>query len=125
MDWIDYKGAKVITIDYSGLSGQELLDKINNNHKEILRLGEEGNSALLLLTDVTDTRPDKRILAALREHAATDGVYILASAVIGVTGMKKYMMNFLNIASPYKSKAFDNEEDAKKWLLVQAERNRS
>ncbi len=125
MDSINYKGVRILLSDYRGLSGQELIDRIHGNAREVIRLGKERNGNLLVLTNTTGATEDSRVLAAFRQTSKEAGPYILANAVIGVQGVRKHMLHFHNISSPFTSRAFDTEADAKEWLLNRAEQNRS
>ncbi len=125
MDFINYKGMQILFSDYRRLSGQEFTDEINGRELETIRWGKQRNGNLLILTDITGATPNSNVLAAFRKTVKEISPYVLASAVVGVDGIKKHMLNFINITSPFKSRAFDNEEVAKEWLLRQAGGNKS
>lgn len=118
--WIDYKGYRILFSDYSRLEGQQFVDQIVTNDRFTLQEGKKSKRKLLLLTDFTEALGGKEVLFQLRATLNQIAPYILASAVTGVEGIKKHMLNFINVGALFKTRAFSDVEEAKEWLLKQA-----
>jgi len=89
--FIDYKGFKILLFDFSYL----------NNSKEILEFIKEAGliarkqvlKSVLVVTDVTEAHYNIEVTQAMKELAKGNAPYIKASAVVGVTGLKKIHIN--------------------------------
>jgi hypothetical protein len=116
--WLPYKGKEILRLDYTNLKDQDLLNRIANNHEYVMTFVNKGKTDMLLLSDVTDTAPSKEAVAMLRSISKKAASYSIANAVIGVDGVKRHLLNLINLASPLNSKACRDEDEAKEWLLL-------
>jgi hypothetical protein len=116
--WLPYKGKEILRLDYTNLKDQDLLNRIANNHEYVMTFVNKGKTDMLLLSDVTDTAPSKEAVAMLRSISKKAASYAIANAVIGVDGVKRHLLNLINLASPLNSKACRDEDEAKEWLLL-------
>ncbi len=116
--WLSYKGKQILLLDYRELSDQELLDRIDQNHAYVMSFVVNGEKDLLLLSDVTKTTPNRDAVIKLRKIAKKAASYSRANAVIGVDGVKRHILNLINLASPLTSRACRDEDEAKEWLLM-------
>ena len=107
----EYKGHKILIIDFSGLRGQEYLDGIEAVEKEVLSHGKGELCALMNVegTYSTDEITDRFKLMAER----TQGYMRGKTAAIGVTGMKRVIANMMK-RDMYFAKSI---EDGKEWLV--------
>lgn len=116
--WLSYKGKQILLLDYRELSDQELLDRIDQNHAYVMSFVESGSKDILLLSDVTQATPNRDAVIKLRKIAKKAASYSRANAVIGVDGVKRHILNLINLASPLASRACRSEDEAKEWLLM-------
>jgi hypothetical protein len=116
--WLPYKGKQILKLDYTHLSDQELLDRIAANHAYVMTFVDQGINDILLLSDVTEATPSTEAVAMLRRIAKKAASYSTANAVIGVDGVKRHLLNLINLASPLTSRACRDEDEAKEWLLL-------
>jgi flavodoxin len=68
------------------------------------------------LTDVTNTTFNSKVSDAMKEFVVHNKPYIVASAVVGVTGLKQIIYNAVMKFSGRKLTAFDSLAEAKDWL---------
>ncbi|PKL83198.1 MAG: hypothetical protein CVV24_06170 [Ignavibacteriae bacterium HGW-Ignavibacteriae-3] len=114
--FIDYKGFKILLFDFSYL----------NNSKEILEFIKEAGliarkqvlKSVLVVTDVTEAHYNIEVTQAMKELAKGNAPYIKASAVVGVTGLKKILYDAVIKFSGRDIKIFDNRESAMEWLIT-------
>ena len=118
--WFQYKGLAILRLDYTNLDAPGFVARIKQNHKKVRKIVEEGAMDLLLLSDVRGAVPSREALSELRSNVKIAATYTKANAIIGIDGMRRHMLNFINKASPLQSRACANEQEAKEWLVVQA-----
>lgn len=116
MQWIEYKGTRILFADYGTLRGAELATAIKANEAAIAEMVKTGMSGLRVLTDASDVMMDEQVIDAFKSIARTMQPYTLGSAIVGVTGFRKFALEIVNIFSKMESKPFDSVEKAKGWL---------
>ena len=72
---------------------------------------------LLQLVDVRNSYADLQAVAELKRLAKKIMPHVKKSAVIGVKRIQKVILETVNLFSGIKTKAFDNVEEAKDWLI--------
>ena len=112
----DYRGKKFLYIDMSKCKPEEFFEVIDKA-KEIIRSQLE--KSLVTLTDVTDTRYNTEMTDAIKKYVAGNKPYVVAAAVVGVTGMKQFIYNIIMKFTGRNLEAFDTIEQAKEWLAKQ------
>ena len=112
----DHKGKKFLYIDMANCKPEEFCEVINKA-KEIIRRQPE--KSLFTLTDVTDTRYNPEMTDVVKKYVAGNKPYVVAAAVVGVTGMKQFIYNTIMKFSGRNVVAFDTMEQAKEWLAKQ------
>jgi hypothetical protein len=108
----EYKGKKFLYIDMSKCSAEEMLAVIANAGEII---GNQPEKSVFSLTDVTDAWFDPDVTDAMKEFLFGNKPYVVAAAVVGVTGSK--IMKILG----RKLVLFDTIEQAKEWLVDRIE----
>ncbi|MFX0072863.1 MAG: hypothetical protein ACFFAO_17435 [Candidatus Hermodarchaeota archaeon] len=113
MKWISHKGKDILFEDYTNVSYSkfpELIIAVKNITIE------NGYRDYLLLIDFTDSYADKNTMDVLLEAAKETKPFINKTAVLGITGIKKVLLNSINFLAGMGVKAFNSEEEAKEWL---------
>lgn len=116
MQWIEYKGTRILFADYGTLRGADLATAIKANEVAIAEMGKAGTTGLRVLTDASDVMMDEQVIDAFKSIARTMQPYTLGSAIVGVTGLRKFALEMVNHFSKMESKPFDSVEKAKDWL---------
>ena len=111
--FITHKGKEILSIDFSGLSPDEMLQVVDE--AKVLIAGREANS-VRTLTNVQGAHYNRVVSEALKAYVAHNKPYVRAGAVVGLDGLKTVIFNFLNRVSGRSLKAIDDLESAKNWL---------
>ncbi|MFH1459561.1 MAG: STAS/SEC14 domain-containing protein [Candidatus Omnitrophota bacterium] len=116
--WIVYKNKRILFHDYSGIrgfqgEGEQLAQEVN----EFVEKLTEYN--ILELVDVRNSFGDLESVKRLKEISKRLKPRIKKSAVIGVSGIKKVILDAINTFSERKIKPFKTEEEAKEWLILE------
>lgn len=110
---ITYKGKEITYLDYRGKNLEEikaiLVDAVDQALKE--------NKRRYLLTNITGVFAVPEFMDAVNDATRKTKHLTIKSAVVGVTGAKKILFNTYNAVIGAESKAFNDEESAKEWLV--------
>ncbi len=113
---IEYEGTSVLLIDWSKLSLEGIKELMEEARSIIHSMPP---TSVLALSDFTDTHYDKATADILGEYAASNKPYMKASALVGMTGMRKILYNVATRVSGRKFSLHDTREEALKWLKSQ------
>lgn len=111
--FFDHNGMQILLLDFSSCEIDQSF-QIIDEAKDIIRSQDE--NSLRVLTNVTDAAFDTKLTDAMKEFAAHNKPYVKASAVVGITGLKKIIYDAVLMFSKRKISTFDNIESAKSWL---------
>lgn len=112
--FILYKGREIFLLDFSGLNLEDVYPLIERSKTMIQSRPEQ---SLLTLTDVTNTRFDDALTNRLKQFTAENRPYVRAAAIVGISGLKKILLDAVMIFSKRKFHAFETIEQAKEWLV--------
>jgi hypothetical protein len=114
MSWIDYKGKEILYDDYSGLTGDEMAKLI----PVITHLTfESGKKDILLIVDVSNGYANKAAVSQFGESGNISKHLLTKTAVLGITGVKKILLNVVNTITSLNAKPFSSAEEAKEYLI--------
>ena len=115
--YILYNGKEILCIDYANMDEQTCVDQIAYNNACLPEEIAAGKRDLLQFVDITGTFGTPKVIDALKNAAALMKPHTKKTAVVGVAGIKKVLMNAVNMFSGLGAKAFDTEQEAKDWLV--------
>jgi len=115
---IKHKGKTIYYNDWRNLKNLEqfkpkILDG-NNNTRELIRAGKTN---ILTLTDITNSYIIGEVAELLREASKLASPITKKSATVGLSAVKKIILNGINLFANSDIKAFDTIEEAKSWLV--------
>ena len=116
VQFIEYKAKKILHLDFTGRKVAELPQAIQTAKTLV---GKEAQGSVRTLTDVTDMEVTKETSAVMRDLTTFNKPYVVAAAVVGVTGLKKVIYNAIVAISGRNMQTFDTIEMAKDWLSTQ------
>ena len=96
--------------------GVDFKQFISNTRKII---SEQPKNSLLTLFDATDSYFDNETISILKKFTASNKPYVKASAVIGIAGLKKMMLEIISKFSGRTFKQYRTREEAATWLIWQ------
>jgi hypothetical protein len=114
VSWKEYKGFKILYIDYRGMGEDEGIKNIESQAEFMKTLPDP----VLVLGNYEGTYATGRFLDRAKEL----GKEIIErktrkGALVGITGVKKLLLNIYNLASGGNLKACDSEEQALEYLI--------
>lgn len=116
VQFIQHKGIKILRLDFAKAKAEEVL-QIVEQAKAVI--GSQPEGSVRTLTDVTDTSFNSDVSAAMKDFVTHNKPFVMAAAVVGVTGLKQIIYNAVIKFSGRNLVAFDTLEQAKDWLAQQ------
>ena len=110
---INHQGKEILYIDYRHLGDDEMIDTINQMKEKVLAL----NKPHLRLVNVSETNASARFRTQMRQIGKEIGHIPSKVAIVRVPTSKRVVINAYNVMIGGKMKLFDNEEDAKAYLV--------
>ena len=114
MNWIEHEGKAILYEDYTNLQGPEIADLVPLITQITL---EENYKDILLLLDLRNSFANKDATDAFGESGKISKSLLKKTAALGITGLKKILLNAVNRISSVEARAFNSEEEAKEWLI--------
>ncbi len=116
VQFVEHKGKKILHLNFAGCKPDETLEIIRQAKSVI---ASQPTKSILTLTDVTDTAFNTEVADAMKEFAAHNKPYVIAGAVVGITGLKQIIFNAVLKFSGRHLAALNSVEEAKDWLTRQ------
>ncbi len=116
VQFIQYRGKQILHLDFSKAKADEVIDTIGKARAVI---DTQPQASVRILTDVTDAAFNSKVSEAMKEFVTHNKPFVVASAVIGVTGLKQIIYNAVVKFSGRNLVAFDTPDQAKDWLAGQ------
>jgi hypothetical protein len=115
---LEYKGERILFLDFSRCTGKEEFMPIINAAKQWLQ--NKDLNSVLTLTDVTDARFNAEIISLMKELTLHNKPYVKAGAVVGISRpLLKLAYNAVMAFSKRTLPIFDTHDQAKEWLIKQ------
>lgn len=112
--FIQYKDKEIFYVDYTNIDNvDELRERIKRAEEMLVGSGKKD---LLELVDVTGSYAESESIILLKESAKVSVPYIKRSAIVGVAGVKKVLLEFVKKFSGLNIEAKGSLEEAKEWL---------
>jgi hypothetical protein len=115
VSWINFGGKKILYVDYNEVKTENELLKILYEEIEILRNETQRQLILVNIGNSYSTEKYKQEVHRLTKEVVRHKTE--KSAIVGLVGLKKFIFGALISLSEGHVKLFDNEDDAKKWLV--------
>jgi len=116
--FIDHKGKQIFFSDYSNFNMDEMAFQTEVD-AATYTVARESESSVRLLVDVRDTIGSQEIINILAESARRCKPNIVATAVVGINGIRKVFMSSIMRASGLLIMPMDSMDEAKEWLVNQ------
>jgi hypothetical protein len=120
VQWIEYKGKKILYLNYSGLRAKIPEEKqiALAVMEEAKKITGEAKEKILFLSDVSNTVSDTDLVDALKElgHVTAGSGKVEKECVVGISGIQKALVSMLNLMTKSKLVMFDTVEAGKDYL---------
>lgn len=113
---ISHKGQSILFVDYSNV-GPADLDDILSQARPMIDASQP--NSVRLLSDFTQVTYDKEATAKMKKFAQLNTPYIKASAIVGITGLKKVIYTGVVRATGRNIHLCKTLDEAKDWLASQ------
>ena len=114
IEWITYKGKQILYCDYHEYGAQEQLKMLEEQVKMI----EQASQPVLLLVNLEGTYLTPEAMQYLKEHLSVNNKKLKKIALLGVSGLKKIIVNSIGKAiNEFKQEMFATMDEAKEWLV--------
>ncbi len=119
--WEDYKGKKILVIDYSELKAIKPEEKkciLDTIEKAIEVSASKKGGKILFLTIAINSQADSDIMDALKGFAkfTADNNLVEKECVVGISSLQKILLSGVNLFSGGKLRPFDTLDQAREWL---------
>lgn len=112
--YINYKGKKILFIDYSKCKS---IDEMLKQLGDIRRIYEQSAESFLALNDFTGANPSNEFIEEAKKYKDLFDRKTIKTAVLGITGLKKLLLNGYNVFVKKKQVPFDTKEAALEYLV--------
>jgi len=115
--FIKYKEHKIVLIDNSGLNEDDMIENMRRGNKFLINLNRT-ESQMLLIVDFRNTYGTEKVMTELKSPEAAEGMKnVKKTAVLGITGIKKILLNAYNKFTGKNVRAFNDMEEAQEYLI--------
>jgi hypothetical protein len=114
VSYIQYKGKKILYVDYRNMTGEQGIATLNEEAKEMENWTQKG----LVLNDFRNAKASAEFMAHAKKLGKEVFVFkVQKTAAIGITGVQSILLQAYNAFSKDKLVPFATEEEAKEWLI--------
>lgn len=117
ISFIKHKGRDILLVDISDI--RDVKESIETLQNATRLIKTQALKSVLLLTNVSGTRYDSEGADAIKTYSKENTPFIKASAVVGVSGIKRLIFNTIVKITGRKIMPFDDVEAAREWLAGQ------
>jgi hypothetical protein len=117
VQFIGHKGKKILYLYFADGKPNKVLQVIEQAKPTIKT---QPHRSVYTLTDVTNSAFNGALFDAMKDFVLHNKPYVVASAVVGVTGLEQIILNAVMKLSGRKLTAFENLGAATDWLVSQA-----
>jgi len=117
IQFIEQDGRHIILLDVSNMPPGDEFKQFIEDAKHLIHMQQK--NSMLTLFDATHSYFDKETIDILKDFAASNRPYVRASAVVGITGLKKMMLDIVSKFSGRTFKQCSTREEAVEWLVKQ------
>ncbi len=116
--WTEYKGKRILDVDYRDLDPKEFIESLDLVVKTILEVPPP--TKIISLTNLEGAVVNKEGMAKLKEMGPKVETRIEKSAIVGIHGIRHVLLSAYNRvtgASKHKQRLFNTREEALEWLV--------
>jgi hypothetical protein len=113
---VSHRGTPIVFQDFSHVATTEEGLRLIDEARDFLERQPRG---VLLLTDVTGSTFDQRVVDAMKELAQHHKPYVAASAIVGMSPIQRVVYATVVKITGRVIRPFTTLEEAKDWLVEQ------
>ncbi len=112
---IHYHEHVILHLDFSHCTETEIEQVVHAAKREVVK---HPVGSLCTLTDITGSPFNDHVVSLLKDLAKHNKIYVTAGAVVGVTGMKRIILQAVEKFSGRTFNVCDSIEQAQDWLAA-------
>ena len=116
---LNHKGKNILCLDIADLKTQDKPEFRIHIESAKKKIQLQPQKSMLVITNVTNIRFDSEMATSIREYAAHNTPYVKASALVGVSGLQKIIVQAVKKFTGRDFYLADTMEEAKEWLVKQ------
>lgn len=113
IDFIDCKGKKILYMDFSNCTAEELPVLVG---KAIEIISKQSEKSLLVLINVVNAPAERGTSSLIQSFASHNRPFIKAAAIVGVDVKTEPILNKAKVYSEQEINLFATLDEAKEWL---------
>lgn len=113
--FVNYKNKKIFMLDLSNLSGDAILNLLDESK---LFISKQPKNSILCLINITNLKYNSDILNAFKEYVTANEKYVLASAIYGASTFQGIAIQAFAKSTSMTIKICKTELMAKDWLIT-------
>ncbi len=118
--WAEYERKSILYIDLSNLKSD--INKFDEELTETVatigqKMYEQPLNSVLVLVDLRNTAMTQTSNNLLSERIKDTKKYVLRTAVVGLTGIRKVFLDYFSMLASSETGSFEEPEAAIKWLV--------
>ena len=118
--WLEYQGKQILYIDLANF-GDDTLSFDKEITQAITDLGPEmyqhAEHSALVLVDLRNTNLSQEANKLLSERIVETKKYVAKTGVVGMTGIRRFFLDYFARLAGSDTEAFDEPEAALHWLV--------
>jgi hypothetical protein len=116
--FIEHKGTRIVLLDFAGIV--DIVQGLDAVAEATRFIGAQPvGGGTLTLTDVTDTRYDRKIVEAFKEMTARNRPIVKAAAIVSNSPLHRAAISMIALFSRRKLEVFESRPLALDWLATQ------
>jgi hypothetical protein len=118
--WLEYRGKRILYIDLSNFGDDikrfetEITEAVATVGQEMYQMPER---SALVLVDLRNTSLTQAANKLLSDRIIDTKKYVLRTAVVGMTGIRKFFLDYFSRLATSDTGSFEEPESAKNWLV--------
>ena len=113
-----YKDQRILEMDFTELKDPK--DILEHVAQAKAFVATQPKNSLLVLLKVTNSTFNTEIVSALKDLADHDKPYVIASAIVGISGLMSLILKTIARATGRSFKPFGDDQSAMDWLIKKA-----
>lgn len=114
---LEYNGKEIAYLNYQGLGLEQMLQALEDAVKVAEKRSAAGEKPRPVLINITGAYAVPEFMEKSKEVGKRTRHITSKSAIVGITGAKKILLQAYNLFTNVNMKVFDDEQSAKEWLI--------
>lgn len=115
--FLDHRGTRILYYDFANVDDVD--EGLRIVQAAVPKILGQPPRSVRTLVNVKDSKFDARIAKAVQHLASHNKPFVLASAIVGLSGLQRVILSAVMRVTGRKFATFDDLDEAKDWLVAQ------